>query len=64
MIMANENPEKENIPDDNLNRYTFEINCEGMIRTTTITAESKSEAERIVKEKNPHCNIRFLWRHD
>jgi len=59
--MAKEIPKKEVNPDDNMNRYTFEINCEGMIRTTTITAESKSEAEKIVKRENPECDIKLKW---
>jgi len=64
MKLSKKSPEKENTSGENLNRYTFEINCEGMIRTTTIAAESKPEAEKIVKRENPGCDIKLKWMHE
>jgi len=54
----------EKKPEKILNRYYFEINCEGMIRTATIISKSKSEAEKIAKRENPDCNVQFKWMHD
>jgi hypothetical protein len=62
--MAPSSHEKPNKPDDFFSRYTFEINCEGMIRIVTIQAESKAEAEKIVKIENPDCNIKLKWMHE
>jgi hypothetical protein len=59
---------KENQPvnktDYILYRYTFEINCESVIRTVTIVSESKSAAEKIAKRENPNCNVQPKWEHN
>ncbi len=45
-------------------RYTFQVNCEGVIRTITITAETQEVAEEKAKSKNPGCDVKFMWVHD
>lgn len=47
-----------------LKRYTFMVNCEGLMRTVTIAAETQMAAiEKAIKE-NPGCEVKFLWAHE
>lgn len=45
-------------------RFTFQVNCEGIVRTITISAETREVAAEKAKSKNPGCEITFLWVHD
>ncbi len=45
-------------------RYTFQVTCEGIISTLTISAETREVAEQKARSKHPGCEIYFLWVHD
>ena len=43
-----------------MERFIFQVICEGIIRTVTIEAKKKEEAEKIANDLNPGCEIRFI----
>ena len=45
-------------------RFTFQVNCQGIVRTVTVAADSREAAGQKVESMNPGCEIRFLWAHD